>query len=116
MSETVKSVFEVLQKVVTFSLTAKEVHEAVSEFCEEHKVFVGALTLYGAYSVSKMVLSNTYSFYKTFLRPTRDLYNRYQGGYVVVTGATHGLGFEYARQFAHMGFNLVLIARNEGKI
>ena len=51
-----------------------------------------------------------------FLRPSRNLYKRYSGGYVVVTGATNGIGLEYAKQFAQKGFNLVLISRNSDKL
>ena len=52
----------------------------------------------------------------TFLRPSRDLFKRYKGGYVVVTGATNGLGYEYARQFAQKGFGLILISRDQDKL
>jgi short-subunit dehydrogenase len=36
--------------------------------------------------------------------------------WVVVTGFTHGIGLAYAKLFADMGFNLVLIGRNHKKI
>ena len=36
--------------------------------------------------------------------------------YVVIVGATGQIGTEYAREFASMGFNLVLISRNEEKL
>ncbi len=34
----------------------------------------------------------------------------------LVTGATEGIGLELTRIFAHNGFNLVLVARNESKL
>lgn len=36
--------------------------------------------------------------------------------WAVVTGATDGIGLEYARAFAEKGFNLLLIGRNEAKL
>lgn len=35
---------------------------------------------------------------------------------VLITGASNGLGLEFARLFAKDGHNLVLVARNEGKL
>jgi uncharacterized protein len=54
-----------------------------------------------------------YSFYKYFIRPQRDLYKRYGGGWVVITGATGGAGTGFYKVFAEMGFNLLLISRRE---
>lgn len=34
----------------------------------------------------------------------------------VVTGATDGIGKEYARQLARLGINIVLISRTESKL
>jgi len=35
---------------------------------------------------------------------------------VLITGATHGIGFELSKLFAQDGYNLVLVARNEQKL
>merc|ERR1712157_266982 len=37
-------------------------------------------------------------------------------GFVVVTGASGGIGMEIARGYALSGFDLVLVARNESKL
>jgi len=37
-------------------------------------------------------------------------------GYVLITGASEGLGREFARLFAHNGYSLVLVARNSNRL
>lgn len=37
-------------------------------------------------------------------------------GYVMITGASEGLGREFARLFAHEGYPLVLVARNQNRL
>ena len=39
-----------------------------------------------------------------------------QGEYIVIAGACGDIGSEYAREFASMGFNLILIGRNAEKL
>jgi short-subunit dehydrogenase len=38
------------------------------------------------------------------------------GDWVVITGATDGIGLEYAREFARRGHSLILVGRNESKL
>lgn len=38
------------------------------------------------------------------------------GEWVVITGATDGIGLEYAREFASRGHSLILVGRNETKL
>lgn len=45
-----------------------------------------------------------------------DAENIYQGKCALITGATSGFGYEFARLFASHGFNLVLIARSGEKL
>ena len=54
------------------------------------------------------------SFYKTFLRPAKDL--RKYGKWAVITGATDGIGKAYAFVLAKKGMSLVLISRTEAKL
>ncbi len=37
-------------------------------------------------------------------------------GYVLITGASEGIGYEFAKLFAHHGFPLVLVARNKTRL
>jgi 17beta-estradiol 17-dehydrogenase / very-long-chain 3-oxoacyl-CoA reductase len=91
-------------------------YEYILKFGHRYPLLAVGLCFIGAYKVASFALRNTYSFYSTFLRPSRNLFKRYHGGYVVVTGATDGIGKEYARQFAQKGFNLVLISRSQEKL
>mmetsp|Transcript_30504 Transcript_30504/g.34936 ORF Transcript_30504/g.34936 Transcript_30504/m.34936 type:complete len:141 (-) Transcript_30504:670-1092(-) len=54
--------------------------------------------------------------YKRFIRAGYDLHQRYGGGWAVVTGASDGIGYEYANRLAARGFDVILIARNEEKL
>ncbi|CAI2359074.1 unnamed protein product [Moneuplotes crassus] len=92
------------------------VKDNLESFGHKHTHLIAAFCLYGVYTVGSTALSCSWRLFKTFLRPGRNLFKRYQGGYVLVTGATFGLGLEYARQFASKGFNLVLVARNQEKL
>ncbi len=46
----------------------------------------------------------------------KNLKARYGGGWVLVTGASDGLGKCYSEEFAKMGFNIVLVGRNLEKL
>jgi len=37
-------------------------------------------------------------------------------GYAHITGGNSGFGFEFAKQLAALGYNLVLVARNETRL
>ena len=38
------------------------------------------------------------------------------GDFAIITGATDGIGLEYARQLAEKGYNLLLLSRTESKL
>ena len=55
--------------------------------------------------------------YTSFLRPRRNLTRRYgQGSWVLVAGASGGLGKAFCESFAKAGFNIILLGRNKEKL
>lgn len=55
--------------------------------------------------------------YKKFIRKPYDLASLYKkGSYVLVTGATNGIGKEFCIQFAKLGFNIILVSRDQSKL
>ena len=64
-------------------------------------------------------LSKLYQAYdRHYRRQPYDLLDRYggEGTWVLVTGASDGIGAEFCYQLARQGFNLVLIGRTESKL
>lgn len=58
-----------------------------------------------------------YCLYTTFLRQRKDHLAIYgKDSYVLITGCTDGIGKGYAKKFAELGFNLILVSRNEKKL
>ena len=55
--------------------------------------------------------------YKKYFRKPLELLSRYgKGSYVIVTGATNGIGKEFCNQFAKKGFNLILVSRTPSNL
>lgn len=62
------------------------------------------------------VLTPLYGFYKHYLRPRINHKQRYGGNWVLVTGASDGVGEGLCYQFARAGFNVVVMGRYEQKV
>jgi len=73
--------------------------------------------LLGASYVSWKGLKCLNFFYTNFIRPRRDLLTRYgESSWVVVVGASGGLGRAFCEAFADAGFNIILVGRNRAKL
>lgn len=71
----------------------------------------------GLLSVSRRLLTPLCDFYRYHLQPIPDYSSLYgKGAYVLITGASDGIGEQLAYSFARCGFNLVLIGRNSEKL
>ncbi|KND02357.1 uncharacterized protein SPPG_02827 [Spizellomyces punctatus DAOM BR117] len=74
--------------------------------------FVGTLYL------SKLAISFLCLLYRLILRPATNLrkYGAKKGAWAVVTGASDGIGKEFALQLGKAGFNVFLMARTKAKL
>ena len=74
--------------------------------------------MYGLYKVGYEVLYvPSYGFWSHYLRPRRNLKARFEGAdWVVITGASDGIGEALCHQFAKDGFNIVLVSRTLSKL
>jgi short-subunit dehydrogenase len=45
-----------------------------------------------------------------------EIKKEYGDGWVIITGATSGLGYNYAKTFSKLGYNVCLISRDESKL
>ncbi|KAH9979534.1 hypothetical protein BGW80DRAFT_1278893 [Lactifluus volemus] len=79
---------------------------------------VVALQVVGALSVLTALLRVLSFTFVTFVRPGISLkkFGAKKGAWAVVTGASDGIGREFAVQLAKAGFNVVLAARNQAKL
>jgi 17beta-estradiol 17-dehydrogenase / very-long-chain 3-oxoacyl-CoA reductase len=75
-------------------------------------IWVFGLLTFGQFAIGIAHLINKY-----FIRKSLNLPERYgKGTWVVVTGATGGIGSEFCRQLANIGFNIVLVSRSQDKL
>jgi len=77
-----------------------------------------ALQVLGAITAATIVSSVLSFTFATFLRPGVNLrkFGAKKGAWAVVTGASDGIGREFAIQLAKAGFNVLLAARNQAKL
>ncbi|KAI8994060.1 3-ketoacyl-CoA reductase [Trametes punicea] len=68
----------------------------------------------GSFSVARFAFKTLFVLLQTFVLSGKSLkkYGAGKGAWAVVTGASEGIGREYALQLARKGFNVVLSARN----
>ncbi|KAF3767256.1 NAD(P)-binding protein [Cryphonectria parasitica EP155] len=76
-----------------------------------------ALAGVGAFVLASRVLSYIWLLLELFVLSGTNL-RKYgpKGSWAVVTGASDGLGKEYAKQLASKGFNIVLVSRTQSKL
>ncbi|CDK25666.1 unnamed protein product [Kuraishia capsulata CBS 1993] len=82
------------------------------------KVLVGASLVVGACKLTTTTLSYLALLFDLFLLPAVDFkkYGSKKGCWALITGASDGIGKEYAKQLAKKGLNIVLVSRTQSKL
>lgn len=79
---------------------------------------VAGLLALGTLTFAKFLVKTLGVFLQTFVLPGKDLkkYGAGKGAWAVVTGASEGIGREFALQLAKKGFNVLVTARSKDKL
>ncbi|KAG8930792.1 hypothetical protein FRC03_009791 [Tulasnella sp. 419] len=76
------------------------------------------LAAIGSIAVAGFALNFLKFLFQTFITPGQSLkkFGAKQGAWAVITGATDGIGLEFADQLAKAGFNVLLVSRTKSKL
>jgi 17beta-estradiol 17-dehydrogenase / very-long-chain 3-oxoacyl-CoA reductase len=77
--------------------------------------YFNLLAVIGCYYVGSRLLKTLFWFRKYFLTFEQNLKQKYGDDWVVITGATDGIGKSFAKEFVKRGHKLLLIARSHTK-
>ncbi|KAG7194015.1 uncharacterized protein KQ657_005214 [Scheffersomyces spartinae] len=98
-----------------------ELFNTISNSSVGHYVLFAALLL-GVFKLTTLVLNFSAVIFDSFILPPVN-FKKYGGGargnngkWAVITGASDGIGKEYAFQLAAKGLNIVLVSRTESKL
>ncbi|KAF5322045.1 hypothetical protein D9619_001503 [Psilocybe cf. subviscida] len=89
--------------------------QLVSDLLRDQPYFTTFLFAVGSIAVARFAYHTLSVLAQTFILPGQNL-NRYgakKGAWAVVTGATDGIGKEFALQLAKAGFNILLVSRTQ---
>ncbi|KAH8103476.1 3-ketoacyl-CoA reductase [Cristinia sonorae] len=97
-----------------FSFLPVQFAPASNVLVTDHPYLLGFLLAIGSFSFARFLLKTTLVFLQTFVLSGKDLrkYGAGKGAWAVVTGASEGIGREFALQLAQKGFNVLVSARN----
>lgn len=86
-------------------------------FLKEKKMLLTMFTIISMIITIIMIMNKILLPLFKHLKRRKFVWTTNNGQYwAVVTGSTDGLGFEFARQLAQKGYNLIMISRNEEKL
>lgn len=92
--------------------------EAACQYSKTFNIFLWVIFIFGVLKLAPFVLRVISTILDLFVLPPVN-YAKYGcklGDYAVITGASDGIGKEFAFQLASRGFNMVLISRTESKL
>ncbi|KAF8331357.1 3-ketoacyl-CoA reductase [Cantharellus anzutake] len=90
----------------------------IHHLIRDYPIPTGLLAALGGLTLARFAFTATCVFLQTFVLPGINLarFGARKGAWAVVTGATDGIGREFASQLAKAGFNVLIISRNEEKL
>lgn len=99
------------------NLNFKQIENFFREFITNKKSsnFYNFFALFGFYYIGCKLIRSLYSFKKYFLTTDSNLKHKYGDDWVIITGATDGIGKSFAKEFVKRGHKVLMIARNESK-
>ncbi|KAF5345348.1 hypothetical protein D9758_008464 [Tetrapyrgos nigripes] len=88
---------------------------SIVSFVEQYPIPATLILSLGTYSIAKIIYQTLSVFLQTFILPGANLkkFGAKKGAWAVITGASDGIGKEFAFQLAKAGFNVFLVARNK---
>ncbi|KAF7291499.1 Very-long-chain 3-oxoacyl-CoA reductase [Mycena kentingensis (nom. inval.)] len=88
--------------------------QELQAFVKKSPWWISALAAVGSFGVGRFAYQTLSVFLQTFILPGVSLkkFGARKGAWAVVTGASDGIGKEFAMQLASNGFNILLVARN----
>ncbi|KAM3140345.1 hypothetical protein pb186bvf_007505 [Paramecium bursaria] len=94
-----------------------QIPQVLKSFYERNdKLVLNTFAVFGAYYAIKYA-SSILSTIKQEVFTNRDLAKRYgEGSWAVITGGSDGIGEEFCKQLARLGFKICILARNEEKL
>ena len=90
-----------------------QLESLLKEYLSAYPKITKSITILGALVIISKILSLSTSYYKGLLRPIKSLTQLYgPRSWIIITGATNGIGRAFAEEFASRDFNICIIAKN----
>ena len=89
--------------------------ESLTELSHNERIMI-PFALLGVLTLGSFTWKALAGITKYFVLPRKNLFSRYGKGWAIVTGASDGLGKQYAFELAKENFHIILVGRDEAKL